>query len=275
MNIFVGIIHRLRRAFLPALSVCCAVSLWLLGGLTPISVHAQSETTVYDYAGIMSESAEKNIADSAKKLIKDSGVDAVICTVNSLDGIALDEYAKKAFEDFNAGIGKDKDGILLLISFDAMHSGKGEREIYFYTHGYAKNGGFNEYGIDRITELITPKLSGGDYEGACEEWLSLSGKFLKAAKNGDPYSSDHRYKTVENYLAGLLVSFIIGLAAAAGACFIMIRMMRTTMPKYDNTDYVKKDSFRVTKQRDIYVYSTVKRMKRESAAKKTIDGIDK
>ncbi len=55
----------------------------------------------------------------------------------------------------------------------------------------------------------------------------------------------------------------------------MIRMMRTTMPKYDNTDYVKKDSFRVTKQRDIYVYSTVKRMKRESTAKKTIDGIDK
>ncbi len=266
MKTFVGIIHKSRRALVLMLSVCCAVFLWHSD-----PAYAQSEYTVYDYAGVMSESAEENISESAKKLIKDSGVDAAICTTNSLEGLTLPEYAKKVFSDVNAGISKDKDGILLLISFDAMHSGKGGREIYFYTNGYAKNGGFNEYGIERISGLVMDKLSGGDYEGACVEWLTLSGKFLKAAKDGKPYSANNRYKTGGDYLAGFLVSFAAGLVIAAGVCFVMIRMMRTSAPKDNNADYVKRDSFSVTKQRDIYVYSTVKRMKRESAGKKTID----
>lgn len=271
MNTFVEIIHKQKRALLPAFLFCCAVFLRLFSGAGSVTAYAQSEHTVYDYAGIMSESAEKNLSESAKKLIKDSGVDAVICTTSTLEGLTLSEYAKKVFSDVNAGISKEKDGILLLISFDAMHSGKGEREIYFYTSGYAENGGFNEYGIDRITGLVADKLSGGDYEGACEEWLTLSGKFLEAAKDGKPYSAEHRYKTGGDYLAGLLISFAAGLVIAGAACFVMIKMMRTSAPKYDSADYVKKDSFHVTKQRDIYVYSTVQRVKRESAGKKTID----
>ncbi len=264
MNIFVGIRHKV----VPALAAGVAVMLCFLWG---IPAYAQSEHTVYDNAGILSDSAEENIAEKAKEFIKESGVDAVVCTANSLEGLSLAEYAKKVFDGAGAGISKEKDGILLLISFDAMHSGKGGREIYIYTSGYAKNGGFNEYGIERITGLVMDKLSGGDYEGACAEWLSLSGKFLKAAKDGKPYSADNRYKTAGDYLTGLLISFIAGLVIAAGVCFVMVRMMKVSAPKSGGSDFVKRDSFHVTKQRDIYVYSTVKRMKRESAGKKTID----
>ena len=59
----------------------------------------------------------------------------------------------------------------------------------------------------------------------------------------------------------ILVSLLIGLAVALLIVFLMKRSMSTVRKQKNASEYVVKDSFRLTDSRDIYLYSTVTRVR--------------
>lgn len=59
----------------------------------------------------------------------------------------------------------------------------------------------------------------------------------------------------------ILVSLLIGLAVALLIVFLMKRSMSTVRKQKNAGEYVVKNSFQLTESRDIYLYSTVTRVR--------------
>lgn len=65
-----------------------------------------------------------------------------------------------------------------------------------------------------------------------------------------------------NFVKKLLISLAIGLIIALIVCMIMKSMMKTANPKATANDYIRKNSFNITRSRDIFIYANVTKKKR-------------
>ena len=218
---------------------------------------AQSTVKIVDDADLFTQTQEEIYTEMIDQLVLDYGVDAMICTTDTLYGTEISEYAADTFDEYGCGIGNDRDGIILVICID-----EDDRKVRMSTHGWAKEYAFTQYGTDRIIELIKPFLSDDKYNEAATEWLRLSDEFLAAAEKEAPYSEEHKYLTTTDILIKIALAFGIGLAVALVVCLILRSTMKTAVHQRNAVDYVKPNSFSVTKQRDIFVYSTITRTER-------------
>lgn len=68
--------------------------------------------------------------------------------------------------------------------------------------------------------------------------------------------------TVQDVLKKVLYAFIAGLIIALIVCLIMKSSMRTANSKATANDYIRKNSFNITRSRDIFIYSEIAKKKR-------------
>lgn len=71
---------------------------------------------VNDYANIIKMQDLENIVSIGKELEDKTGAQAVIVTINSLDGRNLEEYAHGIFQNWGIGNQKKNNGLLILVS---------------------------------------------------------------------------------------------------------------------------------------------------------------
>lgn len=238
--------------------VCVMAALVVAAGLS-LCAGAQAAVKIVDNGELLTPSEEKTLTEQIEKLVLDCGVDAVIYTTATLDGNKAADYEQRVYDETNCGIGADRDGILLLVAVDHTTN---RREYYFGAHGWANGSGITEYGAKRIGKLISPELNKDEYAAACEEWLTLSSKFLKAAKKGNPYTEEHIYRTGLEVAMIFVIWAAIGLAAAVAVCFFAKRSMRSVGGKRAPIVYIKSDSFIMTNQRDVLLFSNTQKEKR-------------
>ena len=82
--------------------------------------------------------------------------------------------------------------------------------------------------------------------------------------NYDPNSAD-----ANDILTRILIGFAVGFVIALVIVLVMVRKMSTVRPAGSADRYVKKNSFRLTESRDIYLYSRVSRVRVNSNNKKS------
>ena len=209
---------------------------------------AAGKKSVIDDAGLIKASDEKELDKKIKNIQKDK-FDVVILTVKSLDGKSAQDYADDYYDNNDYGLDNEKSGVLFLVS-------KGDRKYHISTKG-AGIKAFTDYGIGRIKEEIKPYLSDGDYFNACDEFLNITKDFVKAYKDGTPYDTDNPYNEEIDYVIlediALVIAFVIALISVG----IMRLRMNTAKPKGTAMEYIKKGSFKLTSEKDIFMYSTV------------------
>ena len=66
----------------------------------------------------------------------------------------------------------------------------------------------------------------------------------------------------KNIVNILLISLAVGAVIALIVCLIMKSMMKTANPKLTANDYIRKNSFNITRSRDIFIYANVTKKKR-------------
>ena len=81
--------------------------------------------------------------------------------------------------------------------------------------------------------------------------------FVHAYKDGKPYDTDNPYMEKADYVILEIIAFVIALVIAGISVAIMRFRMNTAKPKKTATEYIKKDSFRLTSEKDIFMYSSV------------------
>lgn len=221
---------------------------------------AQAQHKVYDSAQVLSDEDEQALEKLAEQLVLDHGVDAVICTERSLTA-SPEERAQSLFNSLDAGVGDGRDGILLLIWFD-----NDEQHFLTLKNGWAEQV-FTGYANDRIEELTAQDIEKRDFTGAAQQWLRLSGKFMAAHEKGRPYDGERVYRTRGECLRIFLLWLAAGALAAAGVCALMRLSMRTKpLIRHSGELSPDKNTFSLTKQRDILLYSHTERIDGANAA---------
>lgn len=209
---------------------------------------AAGKKSVIDDAGLIKASDEKELDKKIKNIQKDK-FDVVILTVKSLDGKSAQDYADDYYDNNDYGLDNEKSGVLFLVS-------KGDRKYHISTKG-AGIKAFTDYGIGRINEEIKPYLSDGDYFNACDEFLNITKDFVKAYKEGTPYDTDNPYNEEIDYVILEVIALVIAFVIALISVGIMRLRMNTAKPKGTAMEYIKKGSFKLTSEKDIFMYSTV------------------
>ena len=230
-----------------------------------LTASAQAQHKVYDSAQVLSDEDEQALEKLAERLVLDHGVDAVICTERSL-AASPEERAQSLFNSLDAGAGDDRDGILLLIWFD-------NDELHFLTlkNGWARQV-FTGYANDRIEELTAQDIEKRDFTGAAQQWLRLSDKFMTAHENGRPYDGVRIYRTGGECLRIFLLWLGAGALAAVGVCALMRLTMRTKPLIRHSAEFSPdKNTFTLTKQRDILLYSHTERVDGAGAEEASAD----
>ena len=209
---------------------------------------AAGKKSVIDDAGLIKASDEKELDKQIKNIQKDKFA-VVILTVKSLDGKSAQDYADDYYDNNDYGLDNEKSGVLFLVS-------KGDRKYHISTKG-AGIKAFTDYGIGRIKEEIKPYLSDGDYFNACDEFLNITKDFVKAYKDGTPYDTDNPYNEEIDYVILEVIALVIAFVIALISVGIMRLRMNTAKPKGTAMEYIKKGSFKLTSEKDIFMYSTV------------------
>lgn len=209
---------------------------------------AAGKKSVIDDAGLIKASDEKELDKKIKNIQKDK-FDVVILTVKSLDGKSAQDYADDYYDNNDYGLDNEKSGVLFLVS-------KGDRKYHISTKG-AGIKAFTDYGIGRIKEEIKPYLSDGDYFDACDEFLNITKNFVKAYKDGTPYDTDNPYNEEIDYVILEVIALVIAFVIALISVGIMRLRMNTAKPKGTAMEYIKKGSFKLTSEKDIFMYSIV------------------
>lgn len=218
----------------------------------------KAQRKVVDEAGIISKELESRLQEQLAAIARKYGCDAVILTVDSCGSKSTQEFAEDYYLSKGYGFGTENDGILMLVSM-------GERQYYFATFGNATDI-FTAYGLERIDEIVLEELSDGDYEKAFSLFADLSEEFIQEGTKGKPYDTNHTYKQKMGLGFRFAIAFVSGLVIAAVAVGALIGQMKSVGIKAEAQEYVRDGSFRVTRQRDVFLYRTVSRVRIEKTS---------
>ena len=234
-----------RISFL-CLLLCLAVSLSAFA--------ADAMPRLVDQADYLTDSEEAALLQKLDEISTRQGMDVVIVTVPTLEGMEVTPYADD-FYDYN---GYRPDGILLLIA-DL------EREWAISTVGYGITA-FTDAGQEYISDRFVGSLSEGAYGAAFDTFADLCDSFITQARAGTPFDVDTLPKEPFSVVGSLAGSLVIGFLAALIATGSMKRKLKSVRFQTAAADYVKPGSLQITDSREIFLYRQISRQKREEKA---------
>ena len=218
-----------------AILLCLALAVPALAAEAPL---------LYDGADLLSYGQEQEILRSLDDFTAKYQVEIAIATVNSTEGYGADRFVELYYDEYGFGIGPNRDGVLLLISME-------ERDYRILSNGFAADA-ISMDDIDSISEKIVDELSAGEYADAFEEFIRLCEYEVNGEINGFPFDIG----------TSLLVSAIIGIAAALIATGIMAAQLRSVKRRTEAGEYTAPGSMNVTHSSDLFLYRTVNRRRK-------------
>ena len=245
------------------ISVACSLLL-ILCLAHPAS--AQDLSCIVDEAGLLFPKEVTALEEKTAELKNLYGIDAVILTVDSLNGARAQDFA----DDYYDNYGYHEDGVLFLMAM-------AEREWYISTSGtviYA----LTDYGIQQLGEAVVPFLAEGLwYDGFCYFLDSLP-VYLEALENGQPvdgyadHSSNYYHGDREEILyyeeeftPSFFFSLLCGVVVSGIVVLIMRLSMNTKRAQRCASEYVKDGSWNLTRHSDIFLYSNVTKTRRQDS----------
>ena len=203
---------------------------------------------VNDYADLLSDSEELELNKKLLTYKNRYGLDAVIVTTNSTNGMYISDYADD-FYDYN---GYGQDGIILVLDMS-------ERDWWFSTKGKGITY-FTDYGIDTIIDDMLDDLKDGRYYRAFDTFADDVEYFTQKGVEGSviDYTPSKATFGIDN----IAISAVIGLVGALITMGILKGQMRSVSRQYMAHNYVVSNSFMLTGASDLFVNRHVTRSRR-------------
>lgn len=237
------------------ISLLCLLFL-CLGICMPVSAaegFAGNAARVTDLADLLSEQEEAELTEMLDEISLRQKLDVILLTADDLEGYSVSAYAEQFYESGDYGYGKDRDGVLLLISME-------DRDWYIATHGYGITV-FTDAGLDYIGEQMVSDLSDGDYAEAFQTYASLCDDFITKAEKGTAYDSGDLPKEPLSAV-WIFVSLGIGTALSLFIVGGMKAQLKSVRPQRTAGSYRKDEGLKLTESRDLFLYHTVTRTAR-------------
>lgn len=237
-----------------AMKILAAFLLCLCMGITALPVFASgSLPNLVDDAGLLDSSQREELEETLSEISQTYQCDVVVVTKNSLGGKAATPYADDYYDEKGYGYGEAGDGILLLVAMQ-------ERQWAISTKGDGIRI-FTDAGQEYMVEKFRPYLSDGDYEKAFLCFADICEDFLAQADLGTPYDVGNMPKEKLSpwwILAAAVIGFVISLLVTG----VMKGQLKTVKRKPTADNYIKDGSFVLRRERDVFLYRNVSRVKK-------------
>lgn len=218
---------------------------------------------VQDYAEVLTADEYYRLNAVYDELRNRQKMDVIICFTNDIEGKTPSEYAETLFDECKYGYGADRDGVLLLVSFE-------DRDWYITTHGYGKTA-FTSSGIQYIGDMITDDLASKNYVAATESFAQLCDSFITDARNGTPYGEETGAIDDGGFQMPpplwIPISIGVGLIVALIVVLTMKGKLKSVRMQAAASNYLKDGSLNITDSSDIFLYSNVSRTARPKEGK--------
>ena len=233
-----------------------------------VTANASEVALVNDFAGLLTQAEVESLTQMAQAIKDTHGMDAVVVTVDSMNGQDAQSYADDYY-DYN---GYSENGVLMLLAIE-------EREYYITTSGEAIYA-LTDYVLYQMEEDFLNELSDGAYFDAFHSYLWDVDYYVKEYKaNGavdgyipeeDRYTnhtdvvySDVEDLTYEDLKEGAwLISFVVGLVTGGIGLLVLRIGMNTKGRQYAAAEYITNNSYQMTKREDIFLYSRVTKQRK-------------
>lgn len=216
--------------------------------LATVSSVFKAPSRLIDEADLLSDSEEKELLTQLDDVSKRQKLDVVVVTVDSLRGKIAEAFADDYYDYHHYGQGDAHDGVLLLVSME-------DRDWHVSTTGYGIYA-ITDAGLDYLSDKFLPDLSAGDYAASFSTFAKLVDDFVTQAKTGKPYDRDNLPKEPLSLL-WIPVAGLLGLVIAWGITAWMKGQLYSVHSQYNAREYMKKDSFKLTKSQDLFLYKNV------------------
>jgi len=227
----------------------------------PSVVSAENaRSLVVDEADLLSEREESKLLARLEETSSSLQCEIAVVTVHSLGGKTAQAFADDFYDQKGYGYGAGDDGALLLVSME-------DRDWAITTYGKAHRA-LGDDALDGLEERVVPLLSAGNYYEAFQTFIHGCETYIRYYDDPSSVEEDSVWLTYldEGFSAGttLLIAAVIGIVLA----FITVGAMKSRLISVRSRDeageYVRKDSFNLTKSHDIFLYHTVTRVRRDA-----------
>lgn len=224
----------------------------------PTDTYAERLT---DDAELLDDAVEEELLEKLDELAEDYNLDPVVVLVEdyetyvpenslmeeSVSHLTPELFARTYYQSGGYGSDEDNSGIILLISMK-------EREWHIYIQGEARVA-VNDYGFEYISERLVDRLGDDEYQDAIIRYADDLELFFEAYGEGKPYGTDYTVKTPLMYIQYFGIAMAVSAILAFTIVSLMKSRMNTAKPQPYAREYVKKGSFVLTNQQDLYLYS--------------------
>lgn len=203
-----------------------------------------------DTANLLSDEEEERLLDALDEVSRRQKLEIAIISTDTLEGSDIASFADDLYDYCEFGYGKDKDGVLLLVSVE-------DHDWYISTHGYGITA-FTDAGIQYIGRQMKNDLSEGNYAKAFRTFTQNCDEFITKARTDRPFDKSNLPREPMSAI-WILISLIVGIVIAVVVVGQMKAELKTVrfQPKAEN--YIKEDSLKITESRDLFLYRTVDR----------------
>ncbi len=200
------------------------------------------DTTVYDYADILTDAQEQRLEMQIAQIDERFGVTPIVVADVFGDGYSIESHMDR----WRAQNQPNEPIVLLMILLDS-------RDVA--VKSYDENGaGILSYDVtDMILEDVTPALSDEDYVGAFETFVDRCEYHLNGEQNGYPFP----------FLQNIGISLVVGLIVAFLVTGIMKGQLKSARAQNAAMDYIRQNSMHVTLANDFFLYRQVSRIRKE------------
>jgi uncharacterized protein len=211
---------------------------------------------IVDFEDLLTPVEEAELEALAAEIIERYDIDVVIVTHSTpTDGQSLTDYADD-FYDYNGyGIGSDHSGVLLLLDMD-------DREWVISTSGEAIDA-LTDYGQEQLMDEVLEYLGDDEYYEGFTVYLELLDEYFDAYENGEPIDQQ---RDLFDIVFDLVVALGIGATVGGITIAIMKSGMKTIKPQRSAQSYVNQNSFKILKQRDMFLYSRTSKTRKPSSS---------
>jgi len=204
-----------------------------------------------DTADLLSDAEAASLEELLNTISLTYDFDMVIVSVKQTGNYEPKDYADEFFDKNGYGLGKNRDGCLLLIIT--------ERQVFWFSTSGRGKKILTSTASKRLEKDAFETLEKGDFYNTFLAYTKTWEELLVLDAKGRTYNILYKYNAVFVILAWL-VSFGIGFLIV----LIWKKSMSTPIPKKQVVSYVTPGSLFYAVQQDKFLYSTVTKTERES-----------
>jgi len=208
---------------------------------------------VSDEAALLTNNEMQLLLTRADDISAKHNVDVLILTTNDSRGMVLGNFAADYvdYNDFSTN------NIVLAVAMD-------QRKYVCVTTGSCIRA-FTDYTLDVIYDTMEDDMIAGNYVQAFDTYLELCDRVLKQAADGEPFDYNlplDTRSTGEILGMRLAFSLIPGFLIAWIIAYVQKSAMKTARAQESAHSYLTR--MNLTRQRDIYLYTTTTRRRIQS-----------